>query len=75
MMVIYEQLAQVFRSRTNEKKGGKGMLYQYQYHLFVPDTYFQVLIPSGKPHTSRIVFLISSIYFSKNNPQAPMSCG
>ena len=29
MMVIDEQLAQVFRSRTNEKKGGKGMLYQY----------------------------------------------
>ena len=29
MMVIDEQLAQVFRSRTNEKKGGKGILYQY----------------------------------------------
>ena len=28
MMVIDEQLAQVFRSRTNEKKGGKGMLYR-----------------------------------------------
>jgi DNA polymerase phi len=25
MMVIDEQLAQVFRSRTNEKKGGKGI--------------------------------------------------
>lgn len=40
MMVIDEQLAQVFRSRTNEKKGGKGMWYQYQYHLFVPDACF-----------------------------------
>ena len=40
MMVIDEQLAQVFRSCTNEKKGGKGMLYQYQYHLFVPDACF-----------------------------------
>jgi DNA polymerase phi len=40
MMVIDEQLAQVFRSRTNEKKGGKCMLYQYQYHLFVPDACF-----------------------------------
>lgn len=37
MMVIDEQLAQVFRSRTNEKKGGKSMLYQYQDHLFMPD--------------------------------------
>jgi DNA polymerase phi len=30
MMAVDEQLAQVFRSRTNEKKG-KGMLYQYYY--------------------------------------------
>jgi DNA polymerase phi len=27
MMAIDEQLAQVFRSRRNEKKGGKGMFY------------------------------------------------
>lgn len=40
MMAIDEQLAQVFRSRANEKKGGKGMLYQYQYHLSVPDACF-----------------------------------
>jgi len=40
MMAIDEQLAQVFRSRTNEKKGGKGMLDQYQCHLFLPDSRF-----------------------------------
>ena len=39
MMAIDEHLAQVFRSRTNEKKGGKSMLYQYQYHLLLPDIY------------------------------------
>jgi DNA polymerase phi len=38
MMAIDEHLAQVFRSRTNEKKGGKGMLYQR--HLFMPDACF-----------------------------------
>lgn len=40
MMAIDEHLAQVFRSRTNEKKGGKGMLYQYQNHIFMPDAGF-----------------------------------
>ena len=75
MMAIDEHLVQVFRLRTNEKKGGKGMLYQYQQYFFVPDVCFQVLMPSEKPHISRIVFLILSIYFSKNNPQVPMSCG
>ena len=40
MMAIDEQLAQVFRSRTNEKKGREGMLYQNQYHFFVLDAYF-----------------------------------
>jgi len=40
MMAIDEQLAQVFRSRTNEKKGGKSMLYQSHSHFFMSDTYF-----------------------------------
>ena len=40
MMVIDEQLAQVFRSRANENKGGKGISYRYQYHIFMPDACF-----------------------------------
>ena len=33
MMAIDEHLAQAFRSRTNEKKGGKSVLYQPQSHF------------------------------------------
>lgn len=39
MMAIDEQLAQVFRSRTNEKKGGKSMLSRSQSYSSVPDTF------------------------------------
>jgi DNA polymerase phi len=73
MMAIDEQLAQVFRSRTNEKKGGKCMLYQSPSQFFMPDACFKVLMPSERPHISRIACLILSIYFSKGSPQAPMS--
>lgn len=40
MMAIDEQLAQVFRSRTNEKKGGKGMVYWHQHQFFVSNACF-----------------------------------
>lgn len=53
MLAIDEQLAEVFRSRANEKKGGKGTLSSIPSKLSRAKGY-QTPMPNGKLRISRI---------------------
>ena len=58
-LAIDDKLADVFRSRANEKKLGKGMcpFFASNFIFWINQNLLQTSTPRGKPHTSRIVFL------------------
>lgn len=55
MMVIDEQLAQVFRSRATERKSGKSELGIQLFSKLYLMCHFQMLMPNEKPPISRTV--------------------
>ncbi len=67
MMAIDEQLAEVFRSQTNEKKLGKRMFKTLVYLALVNLSHHQTT-PSGKQLTSRTAFSIWLTPTSRSNP-------
>ena len=74
MMAIDDQLAEIFRSRAGEKKGGKGgepptpLLF-----IRVDLQLLQMPTPNVRPLISRTAFSTSWISTSRNNRPAPTS--
>jgi DNA polymerase phi len=68
MMAIDEQLAEVFRSRTNEKKSGKREFSSSKSLPIALTNWSKQTMPSAKLHISRSVCLTLSTPMSRNHP-------
>jgi len=59
MMAIDDKLAEIFRSRASERKGGKGMeSLPFQQVIRVDSRVFQIRMPNARQLTSRTAFSI-----------------
>ena len=74
MMAIDDQLAEIFRSRAGEKKGGNGGESPTSLPFIRVDLQLlQMPTPNVRPLTSRTAFSTSWISTSRNNRPAPTS--